>query len=1073
VNILVKDNMSKKRKAEDTVGRPGPPPTTDSKEHEKPKKRKREVDIELVQVYNDLADEQEEVRLAAAHTLLTKIYKPGVIDDDRTKAILTRLFGGLCSSRKSARLGFSVALTELLSQLRSAKLSDTNFISAKEILDILEAQSAPESGTSGQDERDHYFGRVFGAEAVLKSGLLFENDDGHDTGRLVDLLGALALKKPWLRQECGWILYSCIADRDNRLPQRFAENVLERLVSLKLIRTPEGVAIWLAATARFQNARLPASAWKYGNPLSRKGVSVLAEILKDARSHADGQDSELSAQGSARWNARLHFVWDVVLTELFRAAEQSHTNGKHGQKSIPNDDRLTFDLFWKSVVDQSLFAESSSAERKTWGFSLWRKVFDMAPPGGITCTFTPQATRCLTNSLKGSERLLERSAQRLTQRVQAYFTNASHESSKGIVAAAYVRALLLSVSHGDFDQITKTRTVQNLLDLLDPQTLSLIDAELDQAFFEATPAQDSNDIASTASMQKSIILLRSKLVSARIRHWELSKYSRTVDIESADLELVVGVLKTWIREVCTSPPDAASDAKKGTVPVLSPHARAFVRERLDLALEHALRLGRLGGELIEQILLHLHELESARVEMATEFDPKLESVVQTGWSRLSSTIKPAKKSVKPQNTGKKPSRGQDDSRTALSSMEGMRLLYCLVLFQIYCGDVEAIQILQELLEYDSAVQKEKPKHSKVAVENASADSVLEMLLSFASRPSKLMRRITVQIFDALAPSFTIQAFEPLFRVLETKESIKGQQEMFQAGGDDDIDVDDDDGSDSDSAIEEVDSDVEIASVSDTSGSIDDSAHTSDEEEDETDQDEELARFDAALASALGTRSLQPDDIAQAKEGSESSSDEDMDDDQMEELDAKLAEVFRARNEQQNRNKKKEAKDAKENIVNFKNRVLDLIESYLKRQQRQALAIDLLVPLLKLARTTQEKQLAQKACKLVQDYSSRCKGPNVPELRDESQVQHALEVLRSVHEEATLESSNAQSDAASLSSLLVVKALVQADPGTIKSIVEVYASTRVRQLTEKKCWVLPGFFAAWNNWCQTAKEKLQS
>jgi DNA polymerase phi len=288
----------------------------------------------------------------------------------------------------------------------------------------------------------------------------------------------------------------------------------------------------------------------------------------------------------------------------------------------------------------------------------------------------------------------------------------------------------------------------------------------------------------------------------------------------------------------------------------------------------------------------------------------------------------------------------------------------------------------------------------------------------------------------------------------------------------------------DKEAESLDSDVEVESIPhDASKSEDEgsasaledsdehSADTSSDQDDSGDEDEELAAFDAALASALGTRRLDQNDVAAAEDESESSSDADMDDDEMLELDSKLAEVFRGRNEQSSRNKKKEAKDAKENVVNFKNRVLDLAESYLKHQHQNPLSIHLILPLLGLIRSTQTKQLAERGFNLLQQFWGRCKGSNIPILSPDSEVQEAITVLQSIHDEACMESSSIHSSASSHTSILLVKTLVESDPANIGSVVEIYAGTRLRQLTDEKCRVLPGFFTDWNNWCQTAREKL--
>ena len=86
------------------------------------RKRQRESsasDTRLVEIYEDLANLDEKVRLKAAHTLITSFVAGHEIEADedngkRLDSILTRLIRGLCSGRKAARIGFSVALTELL-----------------------------------------------------------------------------------------------------------------------------------------------------------------------------------------------------------------------------------------------------------------------------------------------------------------------------------------------------------------------------------------------------------------------------------------------------------------------------------------------------------------------------------------------------------------------------------------------------------------------------------------------------------------------------------------------------------------------------------------------------------------------------------------------------------------------------------------------------------------------------------------------------------------------------------------------------------------------------------------------
>ena len=83
-------------------------------------KRRREppsTDSRLIEIYEDLANEKEDIRLKAAESLLSIHAYENEPSSEQLYKALKRLLRGLCSGRKAARLGFSVALTELLVQL--------------------------------------------------------------------------------------------------------------------------------------------------------------------------------------------------------------------------------------------------------------------------------------------------------------------------------------------------------------------------------------------------------------------------------------------------------------------------------------------------------------------------------------------------------------------------------------------------------------------------------------------------------------------------------------------------------------------------------------------------------------------------------------------------------------------------------------------------------------------------------------------------------------------------------------------------------------------------------------------
>ena len=235
--------------------------------------------------------------------------------------------------------------------------------------------------------------------------------------------------------------------------------------------------------------------------------------------------------------------------------------------------------------------------------------------------------------------------------------------------------------------------------------------------------------------------------------------------------------------------------------------------------------------------------------------------------------------------------------------------------------------------------------------------------------------------------------------------------------------------------------------------------------DESDEsDKELAEFNAKLAQALGTR--QPgQDPAANDEGS--SSDSDMDDAQMEALDAQLSTVFRERKKAAPR--KNSQKEAKETIIFFKSRVLELLEIYIKHQFLNPLAMDLILPLLTLIRTTTSKQVSEKACTLIREFSKFYK------IKDRTSSNTSIislsnSLLDNVHIAALKHGSNAYGNACSQASILAAKILI-ANGGNPDAAVARYAETQKAWLKDAKCGVRTGFFTDWLNWCTSARKNL--
>jgi len=293
---------------------------------------KREVEL-----YDLLANEDSALRLNAANAIVSGLLKDGGVEELTLQRHLERrLFRGLASGRKAARLGFSVVITEILSQLFGEK-STANVkytgLTFEKVLGFLVAKTKPDGDLSGQEEKDHYLGLLFGLQSFVRAKVLFENDEMWNVilGKLLEL----AKKKPWIREECGWVIVEAVA----QMSQGQAEFTLESLYVAGLALSPEGVGIWIKAKGRFPTMKFPNKPWgPTGNPLDR--LQSLAKALKESSPNDDGPATIKQAKQTGNWNPQLHFVWGIVLSQFATAAQQK-------QSGVASD----FENFWKVAVD--------------------------------------------------------------------------------------------------------------------------------------------------------------------------------------------------------------------------------------------------------------------------------------------------------------------------------------------------------------------------------------------------------------------------------------------------------------------------------------------------------------------------------------------------------------------------------------------------------------------------------------------------------------------------------------------------------------------------------------------------
>ncbi|KAF4948700.1 hypothetical protein FSARC_13665 [Fusarium sarcochroum] len=957
--------------------------------------RKREADV-----YNLLGSEDSNDRIEAADCIISSLLGEEVVSEAVMQRHLDRrLFRGLASGRNASRLGFSLVLTELLGQLFGEKaIADSKYeeLTFDKVLQILTEKTQAVGNIPGQEERDHWFGQLFGIESFVRAGILFRDISRWNT--VLDLLLKLGSKKVWLRSQCGWIIVQSV----EQMNKKQAESTLERVAEANLAKTPEGVAIWLVTLSRFPDLKV--KPWR--EPLSKKSFSDLAAVLRESFQDFDKDQNERGQKNKqASWTAQLHYVWDIVLAHYTREGEAGAAE---------------FEQFWARVVDDSLFSKSATEGQKFKGFMVFQKMLEgfVDLPAHLEALFSKNLTLCLMNQAAKEDRYLHRAATKALKAIESL--TSAHPST----LLPILKSLLGKNGAYNFDQRTNTKTIDRILLNVSGET----GEETIKIIRKPLGTLDQQETAQATSTLRVYVDYLSKTLNASA---------------SSSGKIQQNVFSAALQELSQL---AYAQPKHIPADALTEGVRELCRTRLESSFAKVSRRTEDYGTLC----LAVSSIDPDSVAMSEE----IKTAVQEALSRMQKLLK---------------RKATDDNEKSL--FQSLAMLHAVSVFQLYNEDPDAMEVLNDLAQYSDRLKKGKPAES----EAGTSELVVEILLSMVARPSSLMRQVSQQVFDAFTPQVSAGGLGLLTGPLSSSESTKGQKELFSTG-EDEMEVDEDEDEEGTDADEEDNSDIEIDSdveFVDLNEANDESGEEEEDEEEDEDEEKE-GEFDKpeelenALEKLLKSHRLDKDANAESSE-----SEGDMSDSEMFAIDEQLAAAIKPRIQDRTNDSKKQKKEAKQSVINFKHRILDLLDIYVRNESLGPLSFALLLPLLNLMRTTSTKPLSARACEIILNYQKALR--KARSNRQEIQVPEPddlLGLLLEIHEAAGQDNAHAYAKAASAASLIVASALFAADKTKIKDVAVVYAKTQ-------SDWVLgeaklqTSFFADWNNWCQNAASQSQS
>ncbi|KAI1078249.1 DNA polymerase phi-domain-containing protein [Whalleya microplaca] len=804
--------------------------------------RKREASI-----YQLLGSADSDERITAADALITGLLASP--EPALERHLDNRLFRGLASSRNASRLGFSLVLTEILGQLFGKEnLAQTKYtgLTFDKVLNILVEKTTIGGNVPGQEERDCYFGQLFGLQCFVESKILFSEESRWQ--KVLDLLLKMADKKVWMRSHCGWIIVESLP----QMGQDRAEETLQKLSDIGLGKTAEGVGIWIRARSCYPNIKTPAKPWH--DPMSAVVLPEVARVLKDNVAQDSGEDPAIAKIKQSGWNAQLHFVWDLVLASF---------SGEQDTGRIRNSDQLK--LFWTAVVDDGLFSKSASDAQKFRGFMIFQKFLQGLAAENkqlVKELFTRNLMKCLINQAAKEDRYLHRAASKSLQSIE----KAVQTSPKLLLPI--LRELLGKFGAYDFDIRTNSKTVENLLQWATPTNAKSILKLL------RDPILTTNDASSEIEKLRQVY---SNYVSKLATQANLASETSNDD-DGGD---ATNVAELGVKELAS----CAYSVQKDFKPDLSEKSREVFRRALASTFGKLMRQRNDAEYLCNAVV----SLEPTAVNMSPEIETERNSALKA----MRKLLKANKKS---------------DEKHAGASL-GLAMLYATTILQLYDGAPDAISILQDLQRCSEKMKSKESGTSELLVEIllalVSRQSNMMRQISeqvFEAFTSQVSPEALELLTEPLFAEENEKGYQALFENIEDEDEEMDDTEGSESDGDvQDVEEDE---------ISEIGSDVEFVTLNGEgpmeNGDDEDEDEDEDDEAKQTEADgEELANFDDALAKVLKSHRLDKDD-----EAASSDNDSDMTDSEMMALDDKLVEVFKQRTKASGQKReKRDAKDA--------------------------------------------------------------------------------------------------------------------------------------------------------------------
>lgn len=845
--------------------------------------------------------------------------------------------------------------------------------------------------------------------AISRSGRL-GGDDAALAGDIVEALMKIGQAKSYLRTICCEAVLDVIGCVGSAVLETNVAPAISTVLAGWKEASPEAVALLLSLEANGVQTPAP-SDWLLASPVaSVRNYPKLAQILATAPGSAPGG---------------VPAAWRLIAVSL--------SSGSAAEVKE----------FWRVFVDDSLFHhERATHERKALGFKLLGHYLQVLAPSQVPMLLSKNLLRSLVTNLGSSSNYLHAAAKTALNAVLDSATTAKEDSVRfGLVAE-------LVGPNGSlrFDALTKTSAVETILSGLSLAGVKSYVKRLQADFLAASGGgtEGGADAHREFVIDQMYALLRNTRVP-RDEEWTLvcAKFmffhafcvvgsNKGIPTKLRQIVAAPDVpITPRIRSICAARFASAVAELSAAKPFWGegapddPTMRS--REMDGITADGDLRLGRL--------LTFARELQETKgVSMLVPLSDEAGKAQAGMVDRMLRLRKLAEANLKRKA-------GDSSAKGELAQFRAFEMFFANLGLHLYTDFAGVLEVADDLMAAcDDIFPKTKATKTKAADEEA-PEVLVDILLSFLGKPSSLLRNVVGQVFRAFSGDLNLaamdlllgaatgdtgddegsdsddeddegQAFTPEAAAKSAEAASKRKKRKAMTDFDMGHHSDDSDDSDAASGDGEVDEDEDTGADASDDDDIDDS----DDSASDGEVDEELKQ---RLAESLGVNLGDGDGDAGETD------DEEWDDEQMMKIDDALAAQFKLANA--SRQNKEDKKEETRSAMHFKMRVVDLLETFVRKQSANPLIIELCAPLLgafdAASRDNETQPLAQRLQGLLKNKLCTVKEcPRVAGL----DVERCHDHLETVFKMVQTASNNKVAELGSSVLLFIVRILIGAD-----------------------------------------------